>query len=301
MLRLTDQRATATTTVRSRFDALWDSRLAIAQTSIAAGLAWFVAHRVVGHSGAFFAPIAAVIALGIMPGHRIKRAFQMVVGVAMGIAIGDLLISAIGTGTWQLGLVVLLAISATILVGGGPLAVTQAGASAVLVATLMPPSSGIYSARVIDALIGGAVGILVLVLSPGNPVGTVRAAFRPVFANLAATLDDLTGALGRRDLELAETALVRARGIDAANLVNRLDIAQETVALGPLHWSSREHLDEYAVAVTHLDLAVRDVRVLARQRHPADRGRGPRSRRSRRGRPRPRRGGARARARARRR
>ena len=264
MLQLADHRQTAQASVRDRFGALWASRLAIAQTSIAAGLAWFVAHTLLDHSGAFFAPVAAVIALGIAPGHRLKRAIQMVVGVAVGIAVGDLLIAGIGSGTWQVALVVLLAISATVLLGGSALAVTQAGASAAIVATLVPPSSGIYTARVIDALIGGAVGILVLVLSPGNPVGTVRDAFRPVFAELAATLDDLTRALRSHDLDLAEAALGRVRAIDSADLANRLDIAQETVALGPLHWSSREELDEYTVAVTQLDLAVRDVRVLAR-------------------------------------
>ena len=70
MLQPHRSRADCPSDCAHRFDALWASRLAIAQTSIAAGLAWFVAHTLLGHCGAFFAPVAAVIALGIAPGHR---------------------------------------------------------------------------------------------------------------------------------------------------------------------------------------------------------------------------------------
>ena len=87
----------------------------------------------------FFAPIAAVVTLGLTIGERRQRAVELAIGVAVGIAIADLLVAQIGTGTWQIGVTVALAMFAAILVGGGPLLASQAAASAVLVVALQPP------------------------------------------------------------------------------------------------------------------------------------------------------------------
>ena len=78
-----------------------------------------------GHRNAFFAPVAAVIALGLAPGNRTRRAVEIVLGVGVGIAVGDLLITAIGRGPVQVGLVVLIAMSGAILLGGGALVVPR--------------------------------------------------------------------------------------------------------------------------------------------------------------------------------
>jgi uncharacterized membrane protein YgaE (UPF0421/DUF939 family) len=47
---------------------LRSSALPIVQCGLAAGAAWLVAHDVVGHERPFFAPIAAVISLGVSLG-----------------------------------------------------------------------------------------------------------------------------------------------------------------------------------------------------------------------------------------
>ncbi|WP_328416806.1 FUSC family protein [Micromonospora sp. NBC_00389] len=56
----------------------------------------------------------------------------MIIGVAIGIGLGDGLIYAFGTGPWQLAVIVLLAIIVTTFLGGGPAVITQAAATAVL-------------------------------------------------------------------------------------------------------------------------------------------------------------------------
>src|SRR4029079_13655972 len=93
------------------------------------------------------------------------------------IFIADLLVRAIGTGTWQVGVVTGLAMLAATLVGGGTLLASQAGASAVLVATLQPPE-GFDFTRSLDALVGSAtalvVGALLLPIDPGPAVGHAR-------------------------------------------------------------------------------------------------------------------------------
>ena len=71
-----------------------------------------------------------------------------------------------GTGTWQLMLVIALAMSAAVLSGGGVLLVNQAAVSAVLVATLPTPDLTISLHRFVDALIGGGVALAANALTP---------------------------------------------------------------------------------------------------------------------------------------
>ena len=47
----------------------------ILQTALAAGVAWFLALLILGHERPEFAPIAAVISLGLAVGERGRRAF----------------------------------------------------------------------------------------------------------------------------------------------------------------------------------------------------------------------------------
>jgi uncharacterized membrane protein YgaE (UPF0421/DUF939 family) len=238
----------------------------IAQTALAAGIAWLIAHNLLGHSSAFFAPVAAVIVLGLAPGKRTRRAVEMVAGVAVGILIGDLLISAIGTGAWQIALVVVLAMGSAVVLGGRPLVISQAASSGVLVATIAPPSNGFLPTRFLDALIGGAVGLAVLVVAPRNPVRQVRRAAAPLFAELAGVLDDVAVALERRDLDGMQQSLLRARSLDrlGAQLRDDLVLAGETVRLAPAQWRARGRIDRYDRAAAQIELAVRNVRVLAR-------------------------------------
>ena len=197
----------------ARLRALW---LPVAQAALAATLAWWLAHEVIGHRNAFFAPIAALIALGVGVSNRPRRVIELTLGVAVGIGVGDVLIWGIGTGTWQLGLIVFLAMAIAVLIGGGPLFVSQAGSSAVLVATLV----GAHNAsRFVDALVGGAIGLAVLVVVPLNPLRGARQAGSAVFTELAATLDDIAAALEARDIAAVREALARARA--AEGLVTR--------------------------------------------------------------------------------
>lgn len=86
----------------------------IGQCAIGAGLAWLVAKDVIGHPRPFFAPVAVVVAVGVGFGQRLRRVAEMVVGVSLGVGVGDLLVSWIGTGSWQITVVVALAMAAAV-------------------------------------------------------------------------------------------------------------------------------------------------------------------------------------------
>lgn len=253
-------------TARSRLRDLRSSALPIVQAMVAAGAAWLVAHVVIGHARPFFAPIASIITLGLTYSQRGRRTTELVLGVAFGIVVGDLLISAIGVGTLQLMLVVGLAMVASLLVGGGPLFVTQAAVSGILVTTLQPPTSGIYVTRPIDALVGGVVGFAVSTLLPVDPLALAQRTMRPVLDALAGVLEDVATALDERDLAAAGNALLRARRVEPLRLTFHEAVlgGSEIVRVAPPRWRLREQLAVYADADVQLDLAIRNVRVLAR-------------------------------------
>jgi uncharacterized membrane protein YgaE (UPF0421/DUF939 family) len=253
--------------LRTRLGRLQLAWRSIFQASVSAAAAWLIATEVLGHRQPFFAPVAAIVTLGITVGQRGQRAAEVAFGVALGIAIADLLVLQIGTGAAQLALVVLLATSAAIFLGSGQMLATQAAVSAALVATLQPPTSGVTFTRFVDALVGGGVALLInALLLPARPVEMVRRAARPVLDELAGALEDIATAIERRDRPLAEAALRRARGIDelGARLSEAVDVSRETTRYAPPRRRSRGAVETYADAAVRVDLAVRNVRVLAR-------------------------------------
>jgi uncharacterized membrane protein YgaE (UPF0421/DUF939 family) len=243
------------------------SALPIAQCALAAGAAWFVATELVGHARPFFAPIAAVISLGVSLGNRLRRVVELVVGVSLGVLIGDLLISRIGSGTWQIMLVVALAMAVAVVTDGATLLVAQAGSSAVLVATLLPPGDSGGFDRCLDALIGGAVGVLVAGVLPVDPVGPVRRSSRALLDELAGVLAAAGDALRDRDVEAARTALRRARASQSLidGLRGALRGGREVTTVAPLFRRRRRELGRYTELAERSDYAMRNARVLARR------------------------------------
>lgn len=200
----------------------------ILQCALAAALAWVVAAQVLGHAAPFFAPVAAVLCIGVGAGRRWRRVLELVAGVGVGVGVGDLLISAIGSGPWQIALVLVLAMSVSVLLDNGALTALQAGSSAVLVATLLPPGGTAGLDRMTDALLGGLIGPAAVALLPADPAALAA-------RHVRGLLDELGAALGT---------------------------AHETAALSPLH--HRADLAPYFTAAEPLDHALRNVRVMLR-------------------------------------
>lgn len=247
-----------------RLRAAWPS---ILQAAVAAALAWLAATELLGHERPFFAPVAAIVTLGVTLAERGRRAAEIAAGVAVGIAVADLIVFATGTGTWQLGLIVALAMAVAILLGTGQLLATQAAISAALVVTLQPPVDGVTFARFLDALVGGGIGLAVnAVLLPADPLRLLQRGAQPVIAELAATVRDVAEAVRQRDEALAEAAVLRARAMAELEVGfhDAVDLARETVRLTAGGRRSGDRLEAYATAAAQVDLAIRNVRVLAR-------------------------------------
>jgi uncharacterized membrane protein YgaE (UPF0421/DUF939 family) len=228
----------------------------VLQLSVGAALAWLIATELVGHERPFFAPVAAVVTVGVTLRERQRRAAEL----ALGIALGDLLVLGIGTGPAQIALVVGLVTCAALLTGTGQLLANQAAISAILVATLEPPTDGITFARFLDALIGGGVGLAVsALLLPVDRVALMRRAAAPALAELGGALRDIAAALDAGDEAAAERALLRARATEGliGGFTDAVDVAREGLR-------SRDEVERFEVAAAHVELAIRSVRVLAR-------------------------------------
>jgi uncharacterized membrane protein YgaE (UPF0421/DUF939 family) len=253
--------------LRTRRERIVAGARPILHSAVAASLAWLVATELVGHEQPFFAPISAVITLGLTVGQRRRRAVELAIGVVTGIAIADALVAAIGTGTWQIGVVVALAMIAAALVGGGSLLASQAGASAVLVATLQPPDGGFDFDRALDALVGGGVALVVSsLLLPVHPMRLVSESAEPVMDRLVAALGQIATALTTRRPEAADAALLAVARVDGAHehLLETLEAAGEAARLSPQRRGSRTGLDRFAIAAGELGRAIENVRALAR-------------------------------------
>ncbi|QYJ16159.1 hypothetical protein Rxycam_01990 [Rubrobacter xylanophilus DSM 9941] len=238
----------------------------VVQSAVAASLAWYLAEVFLGHERPFVAAIAAVISVGAVAGQTLRRAAEWIFGVALGLAVADLIMLAIGTGVLQTGFIVGLAMAVALMIRGGVMLVTEAGVSALLVANLDPTTYGVSPDRFIEALVGGGTALAVSALFPSDPRARVERTADRTLVTLAAVQREIAAALDGGDLERAERALREARGIDArvAELRETLDGGYEIARYSPPRRRMLGQLSYYATAAEQLDLAVRNTRVLAR-------------------------------------
>jgi uncharacterized membrane protein YgaE (UPF0421/DUF939 family) len=253
----------AANAVRAALLRLRAAAWSIGQRSLAAGAAWGLAGLIPGHSHPFFAPIAAMVALSGSVGRSARQAIEIVVGVAIGIGVADLIVRGIGAGIWQLALVVGLAAGAAVALDQSPLVVSQAAASAILIVALTAPQ-GLVPTRFVDALVGSGVALAFSrLIFPPDPDRLVAEGRGPVLEGLQETLDELARALADVDLERARLALRRAQAIDVQPLREALAGALETAQQAPARRRSLRRLERRVRAARELESAARDATVLA--------------------------------------
>jgi uncharacterized membrane protein YgaE (UPF0421/DUF939 family) len=243
-----------------------DKRWQLAQCAIAAGVAWFVAHDVLGHDVPVFAPIAAVVSLGTSYAQRLRRVAEVTAGVAIGVFLGDLLVAGLGSGAWQIALIVGLSMTAAVMLDAGTLFVNQAAIQSLFVAALVP-TTGDSLLRWTDALVGGAVALVAATVVPAAPLRRPREQAGAVLTKVAELLRGASGVIVDGDAERGLDLLADARSTD--HLVRRLQAAADegmaVVASSPFRVRHRPGLRRMSELVEPLDRTLRGTRVLVRQ------------------------------------
>lgn len=245
----------------------WRSRwFVIGQMAVTAGIAWFLAERVLGHHLPFFAPVAAIVTLGVSFGQRLRRAVEVAIGVAVGVLIGDIFVTVFGSGVWQLIVVIALAMSIATLLGAGQLMIIQSGVQSAIIVALAPTVDYAFN-RWLDAVIGAAMALLMATIAPTAPLSKPRVIAAEVLDDMAATLEEASRAMRAGDQDAAEAVLEHSRRGEV--VLSRFSTAASeglaVVRQSPFRRHELPNVMAYADLYTPLDHANRNLRVLARR------------------------------------
>lgn len=238
----------------------------IAQCAIAAGVAWWLAQRMLGHPEPYFAPVAAVISLGTTYGQRQRRVAEMTVGVALGVFLGDLYTHLLGRGAWQISVMVAVAITLALILDASPLLINQAAVQS-LVVVIVLPSSGVAFLRWEDALVGGAVALVAATIVPRAPLRRPREQAAVVVAKLGAVLHEAAASARSGNVDRAVEGLRVARSTDVMVEELRAAAAEglSVVAASPFRRREGAQVRLMVELTEPLDFAMRNARVLARR------------------------------------
>lgn len=232
----------------------------ILQTGIAAGSAFGAAELVGGREGAIFASLIAMSVLGVSLANRQRRTIEATIGITIGLGVGTLVIDQIGTGAWQMVLIVIVVMLVALRPGSGTVLVQQLAINAAIVSTT-PASHGLVLDRMLNGLIGGAIAITISMMAfPLNPTYIARRATEDVLDQLAEACATLADGLWDR----SQVGAARAR--DQYDLAARritafretIDISEEVSRVAPMWRRRGTALMRYVAALEPLARAVTD-------------------------------------------
>ena len=238
----------------------------VLQGTAAATVAWVLATEVFGHDHPFFAAIAAIVALNAPLGRRGGNALRLLLGVILGILVGELALAALGSDTAALAVATFAALALATALDGAPVVIAQAAAGAIV--TVAVGTGGFGAVRLLDALIGAAVALAFsqLLFSP-DPVALLRRAEGAALAAMASALQLTARALeGDDDGRLAEQAMSTLRRLDDRDAdLGDARIASDRVShWSPVRRSKRRPVEKESANAQRLDLLGASCLVLAR-------------------------------------
>jgi uncharacterized membrane protein YgaE (UPF0421/DUF939 family) len=237
--------------LRRTAEELWP----ILQQTAAAAIAWTIAVYALHRSSPFFAPIAAVVGLNATLGRRGSNAVRLLVGVFVGIVVGELAIALAGGGVWTLAVATFVSMVIARLLDGARIVIAQAAVSAILVTAFGDPGEGVN--RLVEALIGAFVALAFsqLVFQP-DPIRLLRRAETGVLSVVGDGLRLTARALQENDRALAEQGLTELRGLrDRLSDLATMRMASGRIVRHSVTWrSQRAPVVREREAAEHLDL-----------------------------------------------
>lgn len=247
---------------RGRNDAL-----TIGRAAVAASLAYLISGLLWGHEHPFFSAIVAFIIIGFGVEKKMRKIVEMSCGVMLGVLLGEIARSMLGSGTWQILVVVFVAGMLARFIDSANLFGFQVAIQSLLV-MIMPQTEGMTpGGRVLDALTGVTVAILIHLLLSGDPRRLQRRAAVSFYQELDDTLVNLALAGRSGDRAVAQAALKNLRSTsqkytDEWTLAN--DVANEMATFSPYGLRHAEDVDRLQHLLVGSDRAMRNMRVIAR-------------------------------------
>ncbi|GGH47934.1 FUSC family protein [Microbacterium album] len=201
--------------------------------ALAAAVAFALAGALFGPENAFFAPIAAVLSVGLGGGRRMLRTIEISGGVLVGVLVGEL-VSLLPLPTpVALAIAVALGMGTAVSVRASPLLSNQAAVAAVVTMVLTPVTQAAPFLRLGDAVLGGMVALAIAVPATLRPERALRVGVRAVTDREAAVVDRLAAALRGERVDVdAAVRDVTAATTAAESLDDAIRAARESVRLG---------------------------------------------------------------------
>ena len=252
--------------MRTRLERLRSRAFLLVQCAVAAGVAWWVATDVVRHPSPFFAPIVAVICLGMSYGQRLRRVFEVAIGVAVGVFTADVFVHVAGSGPWQISAVVLVSMAFATLLHGSAVIVTQSAVQGIVVAALVASPGQAFN-RWTDALIGGGVALVAATVVPQAPLRRPRVAAAEAVRKIAELLRRAAASAHDGDVEAAAEVLASARATESLlrELGSAADEGLSVLTSSPFRRQHAGGVRKMVDLVEPLDRAMRSTRVLVRR------------------------------------
>lgn len=250
--------------VRSGLRRVRDSAPAIVQIVVAATVAYVFAHFVLAHPAPLLAATVTISSLGLVGDARPRRVLETVIGMVVGILVAELILLVAGSGWWQLAITLAASLLVARLLSEQPgFAIAAAIQSAIV---MVIPANAPFL-RLIDGVVGGVAALLVTALVPRSPLRGVTRDAHALFAAFDAASATIVQALRRGDRLRAERGLHKARALQP--LVDRWSVALESgvaiARISPFLSRQRAELQRQERVRANLDLAVRNLRVIARR------------------------------------
>jgi len=244
----------------------WESLPAIAQIVAGVAAAYAIAHWGLGHAFPLFAVTVTINSLGLTRDARPRRVLESMLGILLGIALADVFSLVLGTGLWQLVVVLLTVFLVGRALSPNPAFAVAAAVPSALVMLLPPPEGGPFE-RSLDGLVGGVVALLVTALVPRDPRRAALRDGRTLFSVFDESLGSIVDCLDDADAAAGELALGRLRRtqplIDA--WTTSLDTAVSVARISP--WVRRylPELRRHERVLHAADLTSRHLRHVARR------------------------------------
>jgi uncharacterized membrane protein YgaE (UPF0421/DUF939 family) len=248
---------------RGRGDAL-----SIARAALAAGLAYLLSGLIWGHEFPFFSSIVAFVIIGFGIEKKMRKVVEMGGGVMLGVLLGELARQVIGSGAWQILVVVFCAGMIARFIDSSGLFGFQVTIQSLLV-MIMPVTPGMTpGGRVLDALTGVTVALLIHLLLSGNPRRLQSRAADSFYRELEDSLVSLALSARTGDRGVAGATLRTLRDVsqkytDEWRLAN--DVANEMATFSPTGLRHAEDVSRIQHLLVGSDRAMRNMRVIARR------------------------------------
>ncbi|UOE42934.1 FUSC family protein [Agromyces larvae] len=218
----------------------------VGKAAVATIAAWLIAGWIVPGQLPVFAAIAALLVVQPSVNQSFGKAIERSIGVIIGVLVATAISLVLGQSSWVVLLAIVLAMLLAWLLKMTPGTANQVAISAMLVLALGASSPQYALDRVIETLIGAAIGIVVNALVvPPVAIAPARRDLALLGGELAASLDRLAVALESMQSPAArEELMLQARLMrpmrDAADASIRA--GEESLTFNPRRSAHREEL-----------------------------------------------------------